>query len=307
MGGLMKVSFVGAGRVGASAAFATMLEYMPDEIVLVDVIKNLAKAQALDLSHAAVGFDIPTKITGSTSISEIKNSDVVVITAGKPRKPNQTRIQLVKQNAKIVEPIVKKVRTLAKKAVIIMVTNPVDPLVYLAWKVSKFPRNRVFGVGSLVDTAMLMSLGYRGFVMGQHGEYFVPMVSPSKFKKAIKDVKNVNTNILKWKGGTEFGPAMEIAEAVGAVVDDLGSVMPVSVVLDGEYDVRDVAIGVPAVVDARGVSEIIEVRMNKAQRERFMKGVLAVDMALDSIGLKKSENTKESSKKSKKVKGKRKR
>ena len=282
----MKVSFIGAGRVGASAAFATMLEYMPEEIVLVDIAKNLAKAQAMDLTHAAIGFDVPTKIKGSTSISEIKNSDVVVITAGKPRKPDQTRIQLINDNARIIGPIIKKIKTLAKNSVIIMVTNPVDPLVYLAWKKSGFSRNRVFGVGSMVDTSRLLSAGYKGFVMGQHGTFFTPIVSSKKFKKAVSDVKRINDNLLKWKGGTEFGPAMEITEAVGAVIDDLGSVMPVSAVLQGEYGFSDVAIGVPAVICGNGISDILEVKMTKEQKARFRKGILAVNMALESIGLK---------------------
>ncbi len=282
----MKVSFIGAGRVGAAAAFATMLEYYPDEIVLVDVLPKLAEGQALDLTHAAIGFDIPTKITGSKSLNAIKGSNIIVVTAGKPRKPGMTRIDLMGQNAPIIKSIARKIKTLAKRAIVITVTNPVDPLNYLMWKETGFKRNRVFGVGNMVDTVRLIASGYSGLVMGQHGEYFTPIVSPKHFKKAISDVKKENLNVLKWKGGTEFGPAMEIAEAVGAVMDDMKAVMPVSAVLNGEYGVKDVSIGVPTVIGSKGVEQIIEIDLDKNQHARFMKGVLAVDMALDSVGLK---------------------
>ncbi len=279
----MKVSFIGAGRVGSTAAFSTMLEYMPDEIVLVDVIPKLAKAQAMDLTHAAIGFDIPVKITGTTSLSGIKDSDVVVVTAGRPRKPGETRIQLLRYNAGIIESISKKIKRLAKNSIVIIVTNPVDPLVYLAWKETGFKRTRVFGVGSMVDTARLIASNYDGLVIGQHGKFFTPIVSQKRLEKAISDVKRVNEDLLKWKGRTEFGPAMEITEAVGAVIDDLGCLMPVSAILEGEYGLNDVSIGVPATICREGISNIIEIKMNKLQRDRFLKGALEIKKAIGSV------------------------
>ena len=279
----MKVSIIGAGRVGASTAFHLLSEYFPDELVLVDILPNLAKGQALDLTHASRILDVPTEIVGSKSISAIKGSDIVVITAGKPRSPGMNRMELLKSNARIVDSIARKVKSLAPRAVVVTATNPVDVMNYLVWKRTGFNRRRVIGVGNLLDTARLNALGYDGFIMGQHGQYFTPIVDDKIFSKVITKIEKSNRQVIAFKGGTEFGPAVQLSEVVGTVMEDTKDEIPVSVVLNGEYGLRDLSIGVLSIIGSSGVEAILEVSLSEKQRKRFMKGALAIKMGIDEI------------------------
>lgn len=280
----MKVSFVGSGRVGSLSAFVTLMESDVDKIAMVDPVKGLAKGQALDLSHASAILDMNTKITGSTKMSDIKGSDVIVVTAGFPRKAGQKKIELLGKNAEIISSIANKIKRYAPRSKVIVVTNPVDPLTYVMWKKTGFNRKRVFGVGNLLDTGRLISLGKDSVVIGQHGEFLVPLTkSPDK---VAKNIKKVNNEVIKLKGRTEFGASVETGLAVVSILEDLKSEMPVSAILKGEYGVSDVSIGVPVVIGSRGVEEIIELELTEAQKKLLMKAVLAVDMSLDSLGLK---------------------
>ncbi len=279
----MKVSIIGAGRVGASSAFHILTEYFPDELVLVDVVPNLAEGQAMDLTHAARILDLPVSVTGSTSMSAIKGSDVVVVTAGKPRKANMDRMELLHTNAKIITSIAKDIKRYAPNAIVVTTTNPVDVMNYIMWKKTGFSRRRVIGVGSLLDTARLNALGYDGFVMGQHGEYFTPIVDDKHFKLAISMVDKANRKVIAYKGGTEFGPAVQVSEIVGTILEDTKDEIPLSVVLGGEYGLRGVSIGVLSILGSSGVEAIYEINLSKKQRARFMKGALAVKMGIDAV------------------------
>ncbi|NOY10943.1 MAG: malate dehydrogenase [Archaeoglobi archaeon] len=268
----MKLGFVGAGRVGATSAFTCLLNLDVEEIALVDIAEDLAVGEAMDLTHAAAGVDKYPKIVGGSDYSLLKGSDVIVVTAGLARKPGMTRLDLANKNAGIIRDVAKKIMEASPESKIIVVTNPMDVMTYIMWKETGKPRNEVFGMGNMLDSqrlkATLFAQGARNirkaWIIGEHGDSMFIMWSQADFdgevdrEKTLEQVRFVAAEVIKRKGATIYGPAVAIYRMVNAVVNDTKEEIPTSVILQGEYGIEDVSVGVPAIIGSGGVEKVVE-------------------------------------------------
>ncbi|MDR7419209.1 MAG: malate dehydrogenase [Armatimonadota bacterium] len=305
-----KVSIVGAGTVGTAAAHWIASMELAD-IVLTDIIEGLPQGKALDILQAGpiAGFDV--KLTGSNDYAATAGSDIVIITAGIARKPGMTREQLIDTNAGIVRMVVEPVVEASPDAIILMLTNPLDPMTYLAYKVAGLPRNRVIGQSGSLDstrfrTFLAMELGVSvdditGMVIGAHTDKdMVPLprlatvrgipishfLSQERIDHVVARTRRGGaeiTELMKASGFTAAGAAL--CEMVEAILKDKKRVIPTCVYLDGEYGERDVTAGVPVVLGAGGMERIIEVPLNDAEKAAFAASVNAVREMLPALKL----------------------
>ena len=255
----MKIGFIGAGRVGSVSAYTVIHHLNVDEIVLVDINERLAEGEALDLLHASYALKKPIKVVGGSDYSQLDGSDLIVVSAGVARKPGMTRLDLLHRNAEIMREISKKLKNYVGNSLILVVTNPVDLMTYLIWKETGISRKRIFGMGGLLDTARLWSLMGRvgeSFVMGEHGETMFIVKGDKEFQEGVR---KAGMEVISRKGATIYGPATCIYRMIRAVVEDLKEILPASVVLQGEYGLRELAIGVPIILGRGGVEKIIEI------------------------------------------------
>ena len=289
--GKPKIAVVGAGMVGSSAALKMAQKELGD-IVLVDVVEFVAEGKALDMAESSPldGFDVA--LVGKTNdYSVIKDSDVVVITAGVPRKPGMTRMDLLMTNAGIVETISNHIRELAPNSIVIVVTNPLDVMTYVAWKVTGFPRERVMGQAGVLDSIRMryfvaQELGVsvkdvQAMVLGSHGDQMVPLpryttvsgvpitelLPPETIERINDRTRKAGTeivNLLK-TGSAYYAPGAAVAEMVEAIVRDKKRLMPCSVLLKGEYSLNDVFIGVPVILGKNGVERIVELKLTEEE------------------------------------------
>jgi malate dehydrogenase len=300
------ISIIGAGRVGAAAAF-DLLRFRISDVVLVDVAENLAHGEALDMMQAAPAIEFDGKVVGTSDFSQIKGSEVVVLVAGVGRKPGMTRLDLVNQNAQIVKNAVKKIVKYAPDCKLMVVTNPVDVMTYVAYKESGFERNRVFGMGNILDTMRFRSHialeldvsreDIRALVIGEHGDSMVPLVdyasvsgipitqllTKKQIGKIVNLTKTSGADVIKLKGATTHAPGVVIAIMVDAVVRDRNRVMSVSTFLKGEYGVSNVSIGVPVVLGKNGVEKILELDLKPETHKQFMDSVAIVKDAIKQL------------------------
>ena len=277
----MKMGFIGAGRVGSASAYTIIHHLRVDELALVDVNERLAEGEALDLLHASYALKRPIKVVGGSDYSLLDGSDLIVISAGVARKPGMTRLDLLRKNAEIMKEISEKLRDHVGNSLILVVTNPVDLMTYLVWRETGVSRRRVFGMGGLLDTARLWSLTGRvgeSFIMGEHGE---TMFIVRGDRRLQEEVRRAGMEVISRKGATIYGPATCIYRMVRAVVEDLREVLPASVVLQGEYGLRDLAIGVPVVLGRDGVERIIEL---EGVREELRRSAELLRQKLREIG-----------------------
>jgi len=273
---VMKAGIVGVGKLGGTIAFALAQEPMLEELVLADVVDQLAWAQAEDIRDGLHGKAAP--IVRAGSLDDFHNADVVLLAAGQGRKPGMTRLDLLHTNAGLVAELSRSLSKAAPRAALVVLTNPVDVMTMVAWEASGLPRDRVLGSGSLLDSLRLRALladrlGARAteveaVVLGEHGDRAVPVFSramvrskpvelTAKEKDEVRaELKAVSAKVIEVKGGTAFGPAGATAALMHALLSHTPSVVPASVVLAGEYGLRDVALGVPAVL---GQGHLIQV------------------------------------------------
>lgn len=283
---MKKVSIIGTGNVGATTALLVAERELAD-VALVDIVEGVPQGKGLDMSEAApvVGFD--AKVKGTNDYSEIEGSDVVVVTAGFPRKPGMSRLDLLQKNAAVVGDVSRNIATYAPDAIVIMVTNPVDVMTYHAWKVTGFPCNRVMGQAGVLDSArfaafIAMELGVSvedifATVLGGHGDEMVPLpgyttvsgisiteLLPSEtIDRLIERTRKGGSEIvgLLKTGSAFYAPAAAVTQMVEAILKDKKRILPCSAHLDGEYGIDDVYIGVPVKLGANGVEEIIELNL----------------------------------------------
>lgn len=277
----MRVGFIGAGRVGSTAAYTLLNNLEIDEIVLVDVLGELAEGEALDLLHAGYALDKPVKVRGGTNCSLAEGCELVVVAAGAARKPGMSRLDLLRQNAEVMRSLAKELRQWCRGSVVLVVTNPVDIMTYVLWRETGFPREKVVGMGGVLDTARLKSIvsrPTRGLVLGEHGEGMFIVGEDGEFED---EVKGAAMEVIKRKGATVFGPAASIYRMAKAILMDTREVLPSSAVLNGEYGLRDVAIGVPARLGKPGIIEIIEL---EEARDRLTESALRLREKLREIG-----------------------
>jgi malate dehydrogenase len=300
------ISIIGAGKVGSSAAFNILGRRISD-VVLIDVVENLAQGEALDMMQAAPAIEFDGKIKGTSSYSEMKGSELVVLTAGLARQLGMRRLDLISKNAAIVKSIVKEVVRYAADCKLMVVTNPVDVMTYVAYKESGFERNRVFGMGNILDTLrfrsyIAMELGVsrediRALVIGEHGDSMVPLVNYAsvsgipitdllkreQIQKIVNLTRTSGTDVIKLKGSTVYAPAAVIAIMADAILRGRNRVMGVSTYLQGEYGFSDISIGVPCVLGKNGVERILELELGLETKEEFEKSVAVVKDAIEKM------------------------
>jgi malate dehydrogenase len=301
------ITIIGAGKVGSAAAF-NILRYRIGDIVLIDVFENLAKGEALDMMQTAPAIEFDGKIIGTSDYNQMKDSELVIITAGQARKPGMSRIDLMNTNAKIVKSIVKEVVKYAPKCKLMIVTNPVDIMTYVAYKESGFERSRVFGMGNVLDTmrfrsyiAMELNVSredVRALVIGEHGDSMVPLVEYASVsgipimsllsKEQIEKIVNLTitsgADVIQLKGSTIYAPAAVIAIMADAVLRGRNRVMGVSTYLQGEYGFSDIAIGVPAILGKNGIEKILELELMSETKKRLEKSFSTIKEAIASLG-----------------------
>jgi len=292
-----KISIIGSGSVGSNLAFCILSYLDIKDLVLVDIAGTLAEGVALDLedTRSFIGFN--TNILGTSNIKHIKDSDIVVITSGIPRKEGMSRLDLFKTNSKIAIGAADKIKRLAPASIIIVVTNPLDLITYVVYKHSHFNRQRVMGMGSSLDSARLANLIHKklkvsvsdisALVIGPHSKDMIPLDSFVKIKGAALDsfmaqeeisvindkVKLRGKEIVSFlkKKSASFAPALSCLKLIEAVSKDKNEIIPVSTLLEGEYGLKDMCIGIPCIINRRGVSKIIEVRLNSSQKKELYK------------------------------------
>jgi len=300
------ISIIGAGKIGSSAAFNILGRRISD-VVLIDIVENLAQGEALDMMQAAPAIEFDGKIEGTSSYSEMRGSELVILTAGLARQPGMSRLDLINKNAAIVKSIVKEVVRYAPDCKLMVVTNPVDVMTYAAFKESGFERNRVFGMGNILDTLrfrsyIAMELGVsrediRALVIGEHGDSMVPLMNYAsvsgipitdllkreQIQKIVNLTRTSGSDVIKLKGSTVYAPAAVIAIMADAVLRGRNRVMGVSTYLQGEYGFSDVSIGVPCVLGKNGVERILELKLDLETKKEFEKSAAVVKDAIDKI------------------------
>jgi malate dehydrogenase len=301
------ITIIGAGKVGGDAALFSALKRLDDQILLLDIAEGLPQGEAMDLNHMLSEQGIDVEIKGSNNYEDMKGSNIVVVVAGAGRKPGMTRMDLLKINAGVVKDVVGNIKKYADDSLIIPVTNPLDPMAHIAYKTSGFDRNRVFGMGGMLDLSRFKQFIHEmtntprkeidAVVIGEHGENMLPLtrfakvsgeflhekLTKEKLDEIFSLTKNVAAEVIKLKGATVHAPGNAISSIIDNVVNDKKQVMPVSTCLDGEYGHSDVSIGVPAVIGNNGVEKIIELELNSEEKEWFEKGVQSVNNALSGV------------------------
>ena len=301
------ITIIGAGKVGGDAALFSALKRLDDQILLLDIAEGLPQGEAMDLNHMLSEQGIDVEIKGSNNYEDMKGSKIVVVVAGAGRKPGMTRMDLLKINAGVVKDVVGNIKKFADDSLIIPVTNPLDPMAHIAYKTSGFDRNRVFGMGGMLDLSRFKQFIHEAtntprneidaVVIGEHGENMLPLtrfakisgeflhekLSKEKLDEIFTLTKNVAAEVIKLKGATVHAPGNAISAIIDNVVNDKKQVMPVSTCLDGEYGHSDVSIGVPAMIGSNGVEKIIELELNDEEKEWFEKGVQSVNNALSGV------------------------
>lgn len=301
------ITIIGAGKVGGDAALFSALKKLDDQILLLDIVEGLPQGEAMDINHMLSEQGIDVEVKGSNDYSEMKGSDIVVVVAGSGRKPGMTRMDLLKINAGIVKNVVENIKQYASDSMIIPVTNPLDPMAYITHKVSGFEKNRVFGMGGMLDLSRFRQFiheatghsrdSIRALVIGEHGENMLPLprfssvsgvpltslISKEKADELIQNTKQVAAKVIELKGATVHAPGNAISAIIESVVRDRKQVIPVATYLDGEYGHSDVTIGVPAVIGKNGVEKIIELDLNSEEKQMFDKGVESVKSAIAGI------------------------
>lgn len=305
-----KISIVGAGNVGSTAAHLVAFKELAD-VILVDIesFENRTKGKALDITEAAPidGFNV--SLIGTSDYLETAGSDIVVITAGIPRRPGMSREDLIGTNARIIRDVTEKVVDASPKTILIYVTNPLDAMVYLGYKVSGFPKQRVLGQAGVLDTAryrafIAMEAGVsvqdvQAMVLGGHGDDMVPLtrhtsvggipltelLSRQRIDTIVERTRKGGGEIVKLlgDGSAYYAPAAATVQMVESILKDQKRVIPVTAYLEGEYGLKDMFMGVPVVLGSSGVEQIIEVSLSKAEHLMLDKSSASVQRTLDTL------------------------
>ncbi len=307
----MRLSIIGAGAVGTSCAHWAMVRGIAQEIVLFDIVPGLAQGKALDLAQSAPLFGFSGKIIGTEDFSFLEESEVVIITAGKPRTPGMSREDLLKINAEIVKSCAEKVSKYAPFSKVIVVSNPLDAMVYVTYRTTGFPKERVMGMAGVLDTAryryfIAEALGVspkdvQALVMGVHGDLMIPLVRLAnvggipitellpldKIQEIVERTKFGGGEIVSLlKTGSAFTtPGLATIEMAESILKDEKRVLSCSVLLDGEYGISGVFLGVPVILGKRGVEKIIEIKLTEEERELLESCAKACKKLIDLLTL----------------------
>lgn len=301
---------IGAGNVGATAAHLIALKDLAD-VVLIDIAEGIPNGKALDILQSNPVESSSVRSTGGTSYELVKGSDIVIITAGIPRKPGMSRDDLLKTNAGIVESVTKQVVEYAPDSILIVVSNPLDAMCQVALKASGFPKQRVMGMAGVLDTAR-----YRAFLaeaigispadihallLGGHGDTMVPLpryttvqgvpisqfISEEKLNAIVERAKNGGAEIVSYlkTGSAYYAPAASAVEMAEAILKDQKKLRPVCAYLEGEFGYKSIYLGVPVILGAKGVEKIVEVKLDEKEKALLENSYKAVKSLTDTLGL----------------------
>jgi malate dehydrogenase len=291
----MKLSIIGAGAVGTSCAHWALVKRVAEEITLIDIVPGLAQGKALDLAQSAPLYGYSGRVLGTEDFSQLKESDVVIITAGKPRTPGMSREDLLKINTEIVKACSEKIKAHAPHSMVIVVSNPLDAMVYVAYKVTGLSRERVMGMAGVLDSAryryfIAEALGVspkdvQALVMGIHGDLMIPLVrlanvagipvaellSEEQIQEIVHRTKFGGGEIVNLlKSGSAFTtPGLSTIEMAESILRDEKRVLTCSVLLEGEYGISGVFLGVPVILGKRGVEKILEINLTEEERSQL--------------------------------------
>lgn len=305
-----KITVVGAGMVGATLG-QRIAERDYADVALVDVIPNMPMGKALDLLEAGPILGYDSLVIGSNGYPETAGSDIVVITSGLPRKPGMSRDDLLRKNQEIVTGVVQQVVEQSPNCIIIIVTNPLDAMAQLAYKVSGFPRERVMGMAGVLDTArfrafIAQELGVSvrdvsAYVLGGHGDTMVPLVRfttvagvpvsklipAERLAQIVQRTRDGGAEIvnLLGSGSAFYAPSAAVAQMIDSIVLDKKMILPCAVYLQGEYGIKDLFVGVPAKLGARGVEEVIQIELTSDERAALQKSADAVQELVGVMGI----------------------
>lgn len=307
-----RVVLVGTGFVGSSYAFAMLNQGITEEFVLIDLNKDKAEGDAMDLNHGTPFAPNRTKIWFG-DYSDCKDADIVVLTAGANQKPGETRLDLVEKNMKIFKSIVGEIMANGFNGIFLVAANPVDILTYATWKFSGLPKHRVLGSGTILDTARFRFMlsdyfevdprNVHAYIIGEHGDTELPVWSHAnvggkniselinnKSEQSMDDLDKIFINvrdaayeIINRKGATFYGIAMGLVRITKAILQNENSILTVSTFLNGEYGEEDVYVGVPAIVNREGVSDILELKLSDDEQEKFSHSVKVLKETMNPI------------------------
>ena len=309
----MKVTIVGAGNVGASCAEYIAQKRIASKVVLLDIKEGVAEGKALDLSQTATTLGFNTSITGVTNdYSATAGSDVVVITSGVPRKPGMTREELIGINAGIVQAVSSSILEYSPDTIIVVVSNPMDTMTYLALQSTGLPKNRIIGMGGALDSSRFKTYlskalekpanDIQGMVIGGHGDTtMIPLIRLASYngapvsqyldettlEKVAADTMVGGATLTKLLGTSAwYAPGASVAYLVDSILGDQKRMIPCSVFLEGEYGLKDICIGVPCIIGANGIEAIVDVKLNEQEKQQLSDSadkVRAMNAALKDV------------------------
>lgn len=305
-----KITVIGAGFVG-STLVQRLAERDYADVVMYDIIPKMPQGKALDMLEAGPVLGYDTLVVGTNDYADTTDSDIVVITSGLPRKPGMTRDDLVKKNQEIVTEVTQQVIKFSPNCIIIMVTNPLDAMAQLAFHISGFPRNRVVGMAGVLDTARFRTFiaqelnvsvrDVQAYVLGGHGDTMVPLarmctvagvpisqlLPADRIEQIVQRTRDGGAEIvnLLGTGSAYFAPSASILQMVDSIMLDKKMIMPCAAYLQGEYGFRDIFVGVPVKLGARGVEQIIEIELDESERALLQKSASAVKELIGVMGI----------------------
>lgn len=305
-----KITVVGAGFVG-STLVQRLAERDYADVVMFDIVPNMPQGKALDMLQAGPVLGYDSLVTGTNDYTDTANSDIVVVTSGFPRKPGMTRDDLVKKNQEIVSQVTEQIVKNSPNCIMIMVTNPLDAMAQLALHVSGFPRERVIGMAGVLDTARFRTFiaqevgasvrDVQAYVLGGHGDTMVPLsrmctvagvpisqlIAPDRIEQIVQRTRDGGAEIVKLlgTGSAYFAPSASVLQMVDSILLDKKMIMPCAVYLQGEYGIKDLFVGVPAKLGAKGLEEVIEVELSESERALLQKSADAVKELVQVMGI----------------------
>lgn len=307
----MKITVIGAGNVGATAAQRLADKELANEVVLIDVIEGMPQGKGLDMYEAAPVEGTDTRVIGTNSYDATANSDIVVITAGIARKPGMSRDDLQSTNAGIVKSVTEQAVAKSPNSILIVVSNPLDVMTYVAWKVSGFPRHRVIGMAGVLDSARFRAFismelnvsveDVTAFVLGGHGDSMVPLprystvagiplpdiMDQATIDRLVKRTRDGGIEIVNFlkTGSAYYAPSASAVQMVEAIVKDKKRILPCAVWLQGEYGMSDVVVGVPIKIGRKGMEEIIQIKLTADEQAALNKSAADVKASIAKLSI----------------------
>jgi len=301
---MRKITVIGVGSLGSCIAYELASRKLADKLVLIDIYRDLAEGNAEDISQA-MAFRSNIEVYAG-DYGDAEDSDVIVVTAGKPRTPEmKSRMELLRVNFEIIKSVASKLREIGGEPIIVTLTNPVDVMNYVMWRLTGFDRRRVIGSAGMLDSARFRRaisrrlsvpvLDVEAYVIGEHGENQVPVFSRVKVKgrsiefslderkRLSEEIKRSALNVISKKGGTVYAPASNTANMIQMILENSNCKAICSAILDGEYDLRDLSIGVPVELNRSGIKRIVEWRLSDDEMKTFLIGAEKLKRVIDSL------------------------